>query len=165
MDKVKETVSFLNPGQIPVMTADQPIYALAKQIQWHWPDQYGEDKFIMMFGGLHIELAALKSIGALLQDSGWTGALVEAGVASPGTAESFISATSITRTHQAHQITACSLYQLLKVAYNDYCTETADNHEEVLSFHAWCDSHKLQNPQFHFWSLVLSMELAILLLI
>ncbi|KAK5852480.1 hypothetical protein PBY51_023945 [Eleginops maclovinus] len=115
MDKVKETVSFLNPGHIPVMTADQPIYTLAKQIQWHWPEQYGEDKFVIMFRGLHIEMAALKSIGTLLQESGWTGALVEAGVASSGTAESFLSAASITETRQAHQITACSLYQLLKV--------------------------------------------------
>ncbi len=29
----------------------------------------------MMFGGLHIEMAALKSTGTLLKDSGWTGAL------------------------------------------------------------------------------------------
>ena len=34
-----------------------------------------------MFGGLHIEMTALKSIGMLLKDSGWTTAL-----ASPGTA-------------------------------------------------------------------------------
>ena len=43
-----------------------------KQIQWHWPDLYGEEKLVMMFGGLHIEMAALKSIGTLLRDSGWT---------------------------------------------------------------------------------------------
>ena len=70
MDKVKETVAYLNPGQIPVIAADQPLYALAKQIQWHWPEQYGEDKFAIMFGGLHIEMAGFKSIGSLLQSSG-----------------------------------------------------------------------------------------------
>jgi len=59
MDKIKQTVSFLKfPGQVPIMTADQPIYAVAKQVQWHWPEQYGDDKFIIMFGGLHIEMAA-----------------------------------------------------------------------------------------------------------
>jgi len=114
MDRIKETVAFLNPQQVPVMAADQPIYAVAKQIQWHWPDQYGEDKFVMMFGGLHIEMAALRSLGALLQNSGWTGALVEAGVASSGTAESFLSVASVTRTRQAHQITACTLYKVMK---------------------------------------------------
>ena len=71
MDKISDTVAFLNPGQIiPVIAADQPIYAVAKQIQWFWPEQYSEDKLVIMFGGLHIELAALRSIGTLLRDSG-----------------------------------------------------------------------------------------------
>ncbi len=26
-----------NPGQIPVVALDQPLYSLAKQIQWNWP--------------------------------------------------------------------------------------------------------------------------------
>ena len=43
MEKIQEVVQYLNPGQIPVVTADQPIYAVAKQIQWHWPEQYGEN--------------------------------------------------------------------------------------------------------------------------
>jgi len=133
---------------------------VAKQVQWHWPEQYGDDKFIIMFGGLHIEMAALKSIGSLLKESGWTGALVEAGLASSGTAESFLTASSITWTRQIHQITACSLYQLLKSAYTDYCKQTAKNSEELLSFDAWCEKRKPESPQFQFWHIVLSMELA-----
>ena len=88
MDKISDTVELLNPGQVPFIAADQPIYEVAKQIQWYWPEQYGEDKLVIMFGGLHIKLAALRSIGTLLRDRGWTGALFEAGVASSGTAES-----------------------------------------------------------------------------
>ena len=49
-----------------------------------------------MLGGLHTEMVALKSIGTLLKDSGWTGALVETGIASPGTADSFLKAPIIT---------------------------------------------------------------------
>ena len=101
---------------------------------------------IVLFGGLHIEMAALKSIGSLLKESGWTGALVEAGLACSGTAESFLTASSITRTRQIHQITACSLYQLLKAAYTDYCKETAKNSEELLSFDAWCEKRKPESP-------------------
>ena len=86
MDKIKETVAYLNPDQVPVITADQHIYAVAKRIQWEWPEQYGKDKFVIMFGGLQIEMAALKSIGTLLQSSGWTGALVEAEITTSGTA-------------------------------------------------------------------------------
>ena len=129
MDKISGTVAFLNPSQVPVIAADQPIYSVAKQIQWYWPGQYGEDRLVIMCGGLHIELAALRSIGTLLRDSGWAGALFEAGVASSGTAKSFMSAASITRTHQAHQVTVSSLYKLLKSAYADYCSQVGEDIE------------------------------------
>ena len=54
---VKEAVQHLNPGQIPVLATDQPLFALAKQIQWTWPDALGENHFIIMFVGLHNEMA------------------------------------------------------------------------------------------------------------
>ena len=99
MKKIWDTVAFLNPGQTPVIAADQPLYALLKQIQWEWPE-YGEDKFVIMFGGLHIEMAALKSLGTLLEDSGCTSAIVEAGLATSGTAESLI--PDCIKCHQDH---------------------------------------------------------------
>ena len=115
------------------MAADKPLYALAKQVQWEWPEQYGEDKFVIMFGGLHIELAALRSIGTILQDSGWVSALTEADVASSGTAQSFISVSSVTRARHAHQVTACALFKLMKSAYNKY-TPDDDGNTEALDF-------------------------------
>ncbi|KAK2182934.1 hypothetical protein NP493_332g03018 [Ridgeia piscesae] len=30
-------------------TFDQSLYAIAKQIQWKWPEMYGKDKFVVMF--------------------------------------------------------------------------------------------------------------------
>ena len=76
MDVIKASVEYINPGQVPVIAFDQPLYALAKQIQWNWRDIYGEQKFVVMFGGLHIEQAFLKALGSWLEDSGWTAALV-----------------------------------------------------------------------------------------
>ena len=125
MDKIRNTTVFLNTGQIPVITADQPLYALAEQIQWHCPQQYGEDKFMILFGGLHIEMAELKSIGSILKSSGWTEAIVEADIAPSSTAESFLSTSGVTRTRYAHQITASSLYSLLKEAYDYYIAEAS----------------------------------------
>ena len=49
------TVRFLNPGQTPVVAADQLLYFLAKQLQCRWPE-YGEDKIVILFGGLHVEV-------------------------------------------------------------------------------------------------------------
>ena len=59
MTIVQAAVQHLNPGQVPV-PADQPLFALAKQIQWTWPNQFGESLFVITFGGLHIEMAVLK---------------------------------------------------------------------------------------------------------
>ena len=70
MDVVKNAVEHVNPGQTPLVTLDQPLFALVKQIQWKWPEKYGEDKMVVMFGGLHIEMAALKTLGNWLRGSG-----------------------------------------------------------------------------------------------
>ena len=77
MDVVRNAVEHLNPGQTPIITFDQPLFALAKQIQWTWPDHYGENKVLVLFGGLHIEMAALKTLGDWLQGSGWKEALIQ----------------------------------------------------------------------------------------
>jgi len=73
MDVVKNSVEHLNPGQTPVVTFDQALFDLAKQTQWKWPESYGEDQIVVMFGGLHIlEMAALKILGDWLQGSAST---------------------------------------------------------------------------------------------
>ena len=46
--------------------------------QWSWPTTHGEDHIVLIFGRLHIELAAPKE--DLLEDSEWTGALVQSGL-------------------------------------------------------------------------------------
>ena len=95
---IKACVDHLNYCQIPVVAMDQPLYAVANQIQWNFPEKYGERQFVIMFGGLHIEMAFLKAIGGWLEGSGWTATLTEANVASAGTADSFLKATSVTCT-------------------------------------------------------------------
>jgi len=57
MDVQQKAISYLNPGQIPVTTFDQPLFALAKFVQWKWPGIYGEQKHVAMLGGFHTEMA------------------------------------------------------------------------------------------------------------
>ena len=89
MDILRKITNYLNPGQVPVMAYDQPLFALAKYVQWSWPEFLGEDSFVVMFGGLHIEMALWDTIGDFLDCSGWTTALCEAGIATSGVADSF----------------------------------------------------------------------------
>ena len=102
----------------------------------------------MMLGGLHINLAALWSFVALLQNSGWTGTLVDEGVASSGTTEPFLSVASVTRTCQAHQVTACTTYTLMKATYSEYYEQVDRQSGEELSFKDWCEKRKVDSSQF-----------------
>ena len=113
MNVVRAAVHHVNPLQVPIIAMDQPLYAIAKKIQWAMKPSHGEAKFVIMFGGLHIEMAALKLIGDLLAGSGWTAALVEAGIATSGTADSFLKVSHVTKTCHAHKVNAGSLYMLL----------------------------------------------------
>ena len=61
-----------------MVTFDQHLFALAKQIQWKWPEDYGEHKGVVMFGGLYIKMTALKTLENWLHGNGWVQALVQA---------------------------------------------------------------------------------------
>ena len=108
-----------------------------------------------MFGGLHIELAALKVLRDLLKESGWTSALVQAGIATAGTADAFLKAAHITRTWRAHQITVSALHQLIKEAYQEYVTSTEAGIEPN-SLEDWC---KNSQPMFKLWYTALQLQL------
>ncbi len=109
MDVQKQAIEYLNPGQISVTTFDQPLFALAKYVQWKWPATHGEALYVVMLGGLHTEMALWSTLGDILEGSGWTTALIEAEVASSGTADSFVKVSHLTRTRHAQQITLLAL--------------------------------------------------------
>ena len=161
MNLIRNATLRVNPGQIPVIAVDQPLYAIAKQIQWGLPNSHGEDKFVIMLGGLHIEMAAFKLLGDLLEKSGWTSALVEANITTTGKADSFLKVSHLTRTRYAHQVTACSLYALLKKAF----AEKATLNQGVLQFENWIRQASMQSPQFKFWYTVLNLQLLVFIFI
>ena len=59
---IQKQTNHLNPGQTPVMTADQPLYAITKQIQWAKSETFGEEKFLV------IGVSNEESADALLRD-------------------------------------------------------------------------------------------------
>ena len=56
-------------------TFDQPLFALAKLVQWQFPATHGEGQYVAMLRGLHTEMALWNVPGDLLEGSGWTSAL------------------------------------------------------------------------------------------
>ena len=88
MNTVASSVEFLNPGQTPVIMCNQPLYAITKKIQWQWPETKGERNFVVVLGGLHIEMTAWRTLGDLLDRSSWRSAITQAKVTSSGTTDS-----------------------------------------------------------------------------
>ena len=134
MDVVQRAVHRLNPGQAPVSTLDQPLFTIAKQIQWHWPDVHEEEKFVILLSGLHIEMAALMTPGDFLDGSGWIHPLTQADLSTAGNADSFLKASHVKRTRQAHKVTNSALSILLHNAYDKYVCEES----EPIPFDGWC---------------------------
>ena len=151
----------LNPGQTPIIGMDQPLYALAKQIQWERPRAYGESSYVVMMGGLHIEMASLKMVGHWLNNSGWDSALVQADVTTRGRADAILKAAHITRSRYAHQVSACALYILQRRAYK----AAIDDNRGPEDFTTWVQEQCAKHPQFLFWSTALKLELLILELV
>ena len=53
----------------PVFTADQPVYAIAKHVQWLLRNKY--KNVVLMMGPLHIEMAFLNAKGDWLEGGSW----------------------------------------------------------------------------------------------
>ena len=79
-DVVRNATESLNPGKAPVLGFDQPLHALAKRIRWKWPETHGENKLVVVFGGLHVEMVALKT-SDWLKGRGWTQTLAQTEIA------------------------------------------------------------------------------------
>ena len=144
MDVERQAIEFLNPGQIPITTFDQPLFALAKFVQWR----------------LHTEMALWNTLGVVLEGSGWTAALTQADVASSGTADSFLKATHLTRTRHAHQVTLLTLHKLREEAF----MLTAGS-KYVDSITAWRNDMQKKSPTFMYWDLIMMYETLILIFV
>ena len=83
----------------------------------------------MMFGELHIEMAAFKLVGEWLAGSWWTYAIVEAQVAT----DVFTNVTLLSKTRYAHQVTAAALFILQKRAFDKY-VESIPNDEPPVDY-------------------------------
>ena len=150
MNIIAAATKQLNPGQTPVMVADQPLFTLAKKIQLKFSDTLGEDKFVVMLGALHIEKMLYEILGDWLEGSGWTTLLSVSGVASSGVADSSIKVTHLTRTRYMHQVTALALYKLLREAYREYLASTIE--DEPLELDAWTACQRDREPHFLYLS-------------
>ena len=131
-----------------------PCRAIAKKVQWTLPNEFGEDHFLVVLGGLHIEMAFMSMIGDVLEDSGWVVALIKSGLDSLGVVESFLSLSHVKSTRYAHKVTACILYSLLRHGYQESDCDS--------SFNDFCDEQVKRHPQFRDWFIIMWLEVILL---
>ena len=159
MQLTMQGTEFLNPRQTGVLGADQPLYAIAKQLQWTFPESVGEDKLVMMLGALHIEDKIHLMIGKLLRDSGWTTVttlLSQAQVLTSGRAQYALNEHHSKRIRYAHQVSVMYLHLLKHKAYSAYCSGV---HGTPDSQQVWEQLSRTDNPQFKYWSTITELEL------
>ena len=79
MNLVKKAVERLNPNQTPVLTMDQPLPAVAKEIQWLWPDSFSNNNIVIMIRWGRVGVFMLRWPGEWLNGSVWPSAITTAG--------------------------------------------------------------------------------------
>ncbi|KAF4094513.1 hypothetical protein G5714_024591 [Onychostoma macrolepis] len=94
---VMKATEFVNPGQVPVIVADCPLYTLQKKCQWKFPDEVGESKIVCFMGFLHIEMMSQECGGKLLAGSGWDRMFALAKIFNTGVAASLLSGKHVKR--------------------------------------------------------------------
>ena len=67
-----------------------------------------------------MELTVDKCLGNWLEGSGWTKAVTNSGIASGGTADSFLKTSHLGRTRHIYQLTAAVLYIFVDHTYVPY---------------------------------------------
>jgi hypothetical protein len=114
--------------------------------------------FVFILGGLHTQMAALKTVGDVLESSGWATALVNAGVTSAGKADSMLHALHVARTRYAHQVSASALYISMQHAYDQNVEKQALDLLPVHAFNDWVGSQCNLHPPFKDWHSILELQ-------
>ena len=153
MNIISDTINTLNPGQIPVDTADPPIFALTKELMIRFPYKFGPDKYFCLFGSLHIEKLLLIICRWVIKGSGLDEIMYTCGLSTVG-ADSLVTVNSIKRARYCLQVGACVIYLKLKQAHRD-----SGSDELIL---LWLDNKSKINEMCLYWELILKLRIDVL---
>ena len=154
MNQVQVITEELNPGQTMVVTGDQPVYALMKQVQLLLPNEFS-DSFVKM-GDMHVEKAFMNAIGDWLEGSGWTEMYTHSKISTSGRVDSFLKSSHLKRTRYSHQVTLKVLLELRQEAFRK---------SEEQSFDEWRKRTKEESPSIQYWSTVIDLEVILFMFV
>lgn len=174
--KLSVTVTnYLNPGQIPILETDQPLYTIAKKLQWKFPDEsFAEGKLFVSLGGLHIEKMLWAMSGEWHSGCGITTVFTNSGVVNSGTAQSILICSNITRTRFHKQMYVLALELLKQKAYQEYLKGFSNSAEDCreergdeqtrspLNCEDWLEQLCKAQPQADYYNKCQELDLLIL---
>ena len=141
----------LNSTQTPIDVSDQPVYAITKELQYHYPHLF--EKYCPIMGGLHIEQSLLAIHGQLIEGSGLTEIIALYNFSTIGLS-AIIDASHIKRAGYGIQVTVCSLFiKLQKATLKD-----ASNLHPC----TWLVEKSKSNKMCFIWKISLDLEMHIL---
>ena len=109
MRVISAAVVHVNPSQTPVIAVDKPLFPLAKVIQWRLGTVYDENWFVFMLGGLYVEIGVLEN-ARQVPHWYWMGRnSLQCWSGDTGVAASLLTASHLSQTRRAHQVTIISL--------------------------------------------------------
>ena len=115
-----------------------------------------------MMGALHIEFFIIASIGNWLKNSGWTEALSNAQIVSPGNVEGVLKASHVTRAMYCHEISALVLSKFEQEAYVTYVDRCKEDWEISRSYSQGKLTMLQASVPFKYWHTALKLELLLL---
>ena len=118
MNIKSNAINTLNPGQIPVHTAKQPIFTLTKELAIHFPDKFRLDKYFCLFASLRIEASMLIICGQVIKRSVLEKIMCAYGLSNVG-AEFLVTVNNLKRASHSLPVGACVIYSKLKQANMD----------------------------------------------
>ena len=148
--KIAEYTQYLNPGLVAVGFSDQPLYALKKMIQWAHLDLFL--KYFCFMGGLHIEQAALVSVGQLMTGSGMEDMVSYPSLDTIGLKAAVCDVNNIKKARYTLQVIAVVLTRKLQDAYKVKGT-SYDNMEHWIAAQQDCS-------MFMYWYNVLRHKIS-----
>ncbi len=153
-----QITNYLNEGQTAVVACDEPLFALCKELQWMYPDLF--HKVLPVMGSLHFEMVLLRCVGQILDGSELDTVLAEAGIASAGIAQSFLTVNHVMKCRHAHEVTVAALKILQRRAFMK-----RESSESSMSFTDWIEKQVNDFPTFQYWNIVLKLEQLLLLFV
>ena len=152
---ISKIVQELNPLQPTVITVDQPVYAIAKQVQWSKPEDYKD--VVVMMGPLHIKMTFLNATGNWLEGSGWVDVFERARLTTVGRIDSFLKDSKVKRSRYAHQVSLASLVKLAKDGF--------ESQSEYSNCNKWKKNRCAHSSTANYWFTVIDLEILLFIFI